>query len=216
MKTLIQLFLFFLIIILSFFFYKKYFSNKVSDTEIILPNEKIEKTIIDEKTINDEILKKNTENELNKEKNPNSNNSIQNLKYKVKLPENKMYEIIANSSELTYKNNSEVIIMNKVKATFIDNKNKVIKIESDKAIFNNTNYNTDFNTNVKIEYLDNLISSNKLSYNFERNEILIQEDIIYEGVYGIIEADNILINILSKDIKVFMNNSNNKIKIKSY
>ena len=106
--------------------------------------------------------------------------------------------------------------MNKVKATFIDNKNKVIKIESDKAIFNNTNYNTDFNTNVKIEYLDNLISSNKLSYNFERNEILIQEDIIYEGVYGIIEADNILINILSKDIKVFMNNSNNKIKIKSY
>ena len=216
MKTLIQLFLFFLIIILSFFFYKKYFSNKVSDTEIILPNEKIEKTIIDEETINDEILKKNTENELNKEKNPNSNNSIQNLKYKVKLPENKMYEIIANSSELTYKNNSEVIIMNKVKATFIDNKNKVIKIESDKAIFNNTNYNTDFNTNVKIEYLDNLISSNKLSYNFERNEILIQEDIIYEGVYGIIEADNILINILSKDIKVFMNNSNNKIKIKSY
>ena len=216
MKTLIQLVLFFLIIILSFFFYKKYFSNKVSDTEIILPNEKIEKTIIDEKTINDEILKKNTENELNKEKNPNSNNSIQNLKYKVKLPENKMYEIIANSSELTYKNNSEVIIMNKVKATFIDNKNKVIKIESDKAIFNNTNYNTDFNTNVKIEYLDNLISSNKLSYNFERNEILIQEDIIYEGVYGIIEADNILINILSKDIKVFMNNSNNKIKIKSY
>ena len=216
MKTLIQLFLFFLIIILSFFFYKKYFSNKVSDTEIILPKEKIEKTIIDEETINDEILKKNTENELNKEKNPNSNNSIQNLKYKVKLPENKMYEIIANSSELTYKNNSEVIIMNKVKATFIDNKNKVIKIESDKAIFNNTNYNTDFNTNVKIEYLDNLISSNKLSYNFERNEILIQEDIIYEGVYGIIEADNILINILSKDIKVFMNNSNNKIKIKSY
>ena len=49
--------------------------------------------------------------------------------------------------------------MNNVVAKFIDKDNKIIKIEADEAIFNNKNYNTDFNKNIKIEYLNNIITS---------------------------------------------------------
>jgi len=173
-----------------------------------------------EKSVTDNIDKKEKINKEIKSKIPEktqkANSSIQNLSYKVKLPDDKEYEIIANSSELSYKNNSEIIFMNNVVARFIDDDNKIIKIEADEAFFNNSNYNTNFNKNVKIEYLNNLITSDKLNYNFEKSEILIRENIIYKGVHGTIIADNILINILSKNIDVFMDNSTDKIKIESY
>ncbi len=218
MKTLIQLFLFFTIIILSFFFYKNYFdlNNKkkltISNEKFEFSNKTEKSDIIDinkKENVNEEITSKDTE------KAEKTNSSIQNLSYKVKLPDNKEYEIKANSSELSYNNNEEIILMNNVVARFIDKDNKIIKIEADEAIFNNENYNTNFNKNIKIEYLNNIITSNKLSYNFETSEILIRENIIYKGVHGTIIADNIIINILSKDINVFMNNSKDKIKIES-
>ncbi len=218
MKTLIQLFLFFTIIILSFFFYKNYFdlNNK---KKLTISNEKFEFSNKTEKSDIIDINKKENVNEeitsKDKEKAEKTNSSIQNLSYKVKLPDNKEYEIKANSSELSYNNNEEIILMNNVVARFIDKDNKIIKIEADEAIFNNENYNTNFNKNIKIEYLNNIITSNKLSYNFETSEILIRENIIYKGVHGTIIADNIIINILSKDINVFMNNSKDKIKIES-
>ncbi len=219
MKTLIQLFLFSTIIILGFFFYKNYLDINNNRSGLIISNEKFE---ISNKTEKSEIIDVNNKEKINeeiksktKEKNEKTNSSIQNLSYKVKLPDNNEYEIVANSSELRYKNNQEIILMNNVVARFIDKDNKIIKIEADEAIFNNGNYNTNFNKNIKIEYLDNIITSNKLSYNFETSEILIRENIIYKGFHGTIIADNILINILSKDINVFMNNSKDKIKIVS-
>ena len=105
--------------------------------------------------------------------------------------------------------------MNNVVAKFIDKNKRIIKIRSDQATFNNTNYYTNFHKNVKIEYLNNIITSDKLAYNFETNEIFIRDNIFYKGIHGTIVADNIVINILSKDIKVFMNNPKDKIKIKS-
>tara|TARA_B100001559_G_scaffold272267_1_gene241195 strand:- start:2953 stop:3615 length:663 start_codon:yes stop_codon:yes gene_type:complete len=220
MKTLIQLFLFSTIIILGFFFYKNYFAINKNENELAILNEKFENLDKAEKSVTDNIDKKEKINKEIKSKIPEktqkANSSIQNLSYKVKLPDDKEYEIIANSSELSYKNNSEIIFMNNVVARFIDDDNKIIKIEADEAFFNNSNYNTNFNKNVKIEYLNNLITSDKLNYNFEKSEILIRENIIYKGVHGTIIADNILINILSKNIDVFMDNSTDKIKIESY
>ena len=219
MKTLIQLFLFSAIIILVFFFYTNYFSGKNNKDETNISKEKLEQSNKNLELNTTDIEKKTEmiENETSKKdkKIESANSSIQNLSYKVKLPDDREYEIIANSSELTYKNNSEIILMNNVVAKFIDKNERIIKIESDQATFNNTNYYTNFNKNVKIEYLNNIITSNKLTYNFETNEIFIHDNIFYQGIHGTIVADNILINILSKDIRVFMNNPKDKIKIVS-
>ena len=64
-----------------------------------------------------------------------------------------------------------------------------------------------------IEYKNNLIQSEKLLLNFEENIVTISDNIIYEGIKGLVKADNIKIDLISKNIEIFMNNSKNKVKI---
>jgi len=183
----IQIFLLILILITIFFTYQKYF--------------KVEKTV-DKKN----ILKTET-------KKQNSNNLIKNLKYNVKFEDNTQYTIISKLSEITHINNQETVFMQQVNATFIDKNNDFLKISSENAIFNNFTYNTSFEKKVKIEYKNNLIQSEKLLLNFEENIVTISDNIIYEGIKGLVKADNIKIDLISKNIEIFMNNSKNKVKI---
>ena len=183
----IQIFLLILILITIFFTYQKYF--------------KVEKTV-DKKN----ILKTET-------KKQNSNNLIKNLKYNVKFEDNTQYTIISKLSEITHINNQETVFMQQVNATFIDKNNDFLKISSENAIFNNFTYNTSFEKKVRIEYQNNIIQSEKLLLNFEENIVTISDNIIYEGIKGLVKADNIKIDLISKNIEIFMNNSKNKVKI---
>ena len=90
---------------------------------------------------------------------------------KVKLDQNKQYIITSDLSEITYDNNVELVKMQKVIAIFIDKNNIPLTVISDKAVYNNSNYNTKFRENVKIEYLNNIILADKMDLNFENNTI---------------------------------------------
>ena len=102
-----------------------------------------------------------------------------------------------------------------VKAIFKDEEGSFLEISSDKAIFNNNNYNTYFEKNVKITYQDNSIQSEKLLLNFEENVVTISDNIIYEGIQGLMKTDNIKIDLISKSIEIFMNNKKDKVEITS-
>ncbi len=188
-KIVIQIILFFLILLICFFFYKKYFATK----EDIVEN--ISKDQIE-----------NTE---------NPNNLIKNLKYDVKFENRTQYTITSNLSEITYQDGEEIVLMQIVKAIFKDKDDSILEIISDKAEFNNSTYNTDFNNNVKITYLDNSIQSEKLLLNFEENVVTISDNIIYEGIQGLMKTDNIKIDLISKSVEVFMNNKTDKVEITS-
>lgn len=188
-KKIIQLSLFFLLVLISIIFYKSYFQN--------ISKEKIEKK--EEK----EILIEN------------QNNLIKNLRYNVNFDNNTQYFITAEFSEIFYQETSEFVKMQNVIAKFVDEENIPLVIESDNAIYNNTNYNTKFSNNVKITYLGNLITAENLDLNFAENIITIQNNVVYEGVQGLLKADNIKINLITKKIEIFMNDSKNKIKINS-
>ena len=105
--------------------------------------------------------------------------------------------------------------MQTVKAIFKDKDSSILEIISDKAEFNNSTYNTDFKNNVKITYLDNSIQSEKLLLNFEENVVTISDNIIYEGIQGLMKTDNIKIDLISKSVEVFMNNKTDKVEITS-
>ena len=207
MKSFLQLFLLSLIIILGFFFYKNYFSTN-----------HINEIAREDDTSKEKILVNPQENQsINSKKNiPQAkSNLIKNLKYKVKLADSGEYEINANLSELSYQDEAEIILMKEVIARFIDEKGKIITVKADKATFNNLTYNTEFEKNITIKYLNNIITAEKLNFDFKKSDILIRENIIYNGPYGFVKADNIIINIITKNIKAFMDNSDNKIEIKS-
>lgn len=145
--------------------------------------------------------------------NENPNNIIKNLKYNVNFEDNTSYTITASESELTYESQIEVVIMRNVQAIFINKENEVLKINSKNAKYNNFSYNTIFENEIKIEYLDNIIKSEKLILDFEESVVVISNNIIYEGLQGIGKADIIKINLLTKNIEISMNNSNKKIEI---
>ena len=188
-KKYIQLFLLFLLILISFFFYNKYFK-------------------INDKDGNQESKKKEILIE-------NQNNLIKNLRYNVKFDNNTQYSITADLSEIFYEDDIEFVRMQTVFAKFIDEENLSLIISSDNAIYNNSNYNTKFSNNVKITYLNNEITSQNLNLNFEENVVTIYNDVIYEGLQGLLKADNVVINLITKEINLFMNNSKNKVKVES-
>ena len=194
MKKFAQLILILLIVVISVFFYYKYFRvNQVSKIE-----SKIE-PIVETNEENDSIEVKN--------------NLIKNLKYDVNLENNTKYNISSDLSEIIYIENIEYVRMQNVIAVFIDKNNIPIIIKAKKALFNNSTYNTQFDQNVEITYLDNLINSDELDLNFNENIASIYNNVVYEGNHGRIKTDNIVINLITKKIDIFMNNKKNKVKI---
>ena len=145
----------------------------------------------------------------------NKNNLIKNLKYDVKFDDDTKYSITATESEITYIDNNEIVLMKIVKGIFEDKKGSSLKIESKSAIFNNNNYNTIFENNVKINYMGNVIKSDKLILDFEENTVVIRDNIIYEGLQGLGKADNVIINLITKNIEISMNDQDDKIEITS-
>ena len=143
----------------------------------------------------------------------NKNNLIKNLRYDVNFENDTKYNITADFSELIYDNKDEIVKMQIVEAIFIDKGGLPLIITSDDAVFNNSSYNTTFTNNVQIKYINNKMISEKLFLNFENNVVIISDNIIYEGVMGYGKADNIKINLISKDVKIFMNNLDDKIEI---
>ena len=187
MKRLIQLFLFFLLILIGIIFYNNYFVDKV-------PKQKSK-----QKEISSEMSDKN--------------NLIKNLKYDVRLGDNSQYTITADFSELLYEGDVESVSMNIVIAKFINVDGSTLVITSDKAIFNNNIYDTKFTDNVKIVYLDHVIFSDKLDLNFTKNNVVIYDNVVYQGIQGDVIADNILINLITKNIEIFMNDPKNKVTV---
>ena len=187
-KRFIQFSFIFLILIIFFFSYQEFFSKKKPE----------------------EIVSKKDDSEL-----VNENNLIMNLKYDVKFENNTKYNITAELSELINKDDREIVNMQGVSAIFVSKGNLPLIIKSDKAVFDNKTYNTSFENNVTINYINNSIKSENLFLNFENNTVLINNNIIYEGVNGEGRADNIEINLITKDIQISMNDSAKKVKIKS-
>ena len=188
MKRIIQLILFSIIILTSLIFYQTYLKEIDKTSNII---DKTQNKIIEE----------------------NQNNLIQNLKYEVRLDQNNQYIITSDLSEITYENDIEIVKMQKVTAIFIDGKNIPLTITSDKAIYNNSNYNTNFSDNIQIEYLNNVILSDKMDLDFNNNVINIFGNVQYDGIQGSVKTDNIKINLITKKIDIYMNKYNKNVEV---
>jgi len=197
MKRFLQFFFFSILIIMIFYIYDKYFQKKLISKD---------NTIIKQNLINP------NPNNLNGN---NQNNIIKNLKYEVNLRDNSRYTIDSEFSELVFINDEEIINMKKVSATYLDANNIPITIKSEMATYNTLTNNTFFEKNVLINYLDHSIESEKLLFDFLNNEATIFDSVVYKNKNNSIITDNIQINLISKDIKLYMDNPNNK-KIEIY
>tara|TARA_B100000674_G_C37788978_1_gene890817 strand:- start:96 stop:689 length:594 start_codon:yes stop_codon:yes gene_type:complete len=192
-KTIIQIILSVLIILSLLVFYNTYFRN---DKKPSLQTEKL-----DEKEI-----KKNDKQNL-------KSNLIYNLDYKSTDIDNNQY-FINSESGIMSESGSE-FLMNKVNARIILNDLSVIIISSDKALYNNVNYNTKFYGNVVAKYEEQTIFSQNINLDFEARRAIIYQDVIFQNLKTKLKTDKIEFDLVTKNILMSMNNKNNKINLKS-
>ena len=188
MKRIIQLILLSIIIITSLIFYKVYFvENTKNQKQVVnLDSNSIEQT---------------------------ENNLIKNLKYEVKLGKGIQYIITSDLSEISYEGNIEFVKMQKVIAIYLDITNIPIVVTSDTALYNAVSYDTKFKDNVRIEYLDNIILSDQMNLDFGENLITIFDNVVYNGGEGTIKSDIVKIDLITKQINIYMNSDKKNVEV---
>ena len=190
MKKTLQIVLFLFLIFLIFFFYKTQFEE---EKKITIKQETIDKI--------------NTDNI--------DNNLIKNLEYEININENNNYNLTSKFSEIVYQDGFETVKMRQVKGIFTSKDSEPIIITSDFATYNNKNYNTTFERNIKIRYIDSIIYGEILILDFEKNNITVSNNVKYDGPNGVLFTDNILIDLITKKIDIFMDKSDKKVIINS-
>jgi len=195
-KTFIQFLLLLLVAALFiltfyFYFYKNEISGSPEEIEQSLSGKENKNNIIEE-SIDTNILKK-----VSYENFDNKGNS---------------YKIIADKGEI--KNfGSDIIYMTNVKATVYLENGNFLTIVSNNANFNNRTFETNFINNIKLNYLDHQINSESLDLLFNENLITIKKQVKYKNLNTEMFADAIVIDLVTKNSKIFMNNDEKKVKI---
>ena len=190
-KIAIQLLLILLLLISLFFFYNEY--NK-KNTEVNFKNDKII----------------NKDNELDESE--GDFNLLKNIKYVSKDSSNNIYEIYAEEGRID-SDNPDITLMKNVKAYIFLNEEDVIEIISKYANYNSLNYNTYFRENILVNYSPHKIKCEKLDISFESNMASFYENLVYESEQMKMNADKLEIDLISKNSKLIMFDTEKKISI---
>ena len=182
-KIFIQAFLVFLIILIFFGVYLNYF-KKVNKID----NLKVEK------------------------ENFNKENSLINITYESIDATGKKYIINADSGKFD-EQKPDLIFMTDVNAKIILLDGSIIYINSLNAEYNTVNYDTKFQNNIKLNFLEHNIFCNNLNIFFKDNLLEAYNDLTYKNLEIIMLADKIEIDLLTKNSKIF-NFNEKKVKIK--
>ena len=143
-----------------------------------------------------------------------SENLISDLFYKSEDKDGNKYEIKSKSGIISQKR-ANLISMNDVSATVFLNDGGKIFIVSDSANYDSNNNDTLFKGSVKMNYNDHTIKSNYIDLSFEENKAIIYENINYNSNLSKLEADKIIVDFLKMKVKIFMDNTNDKVLVKT-
>ena len=182
-KIFLQVFLVFLTIVFS----------------LILLNQTLEKEnkIVSKK----EIQKKETENNL-----------IEGIRYFSKDMKGNTYLIESKNGTIN-KENPDIIYLIDVEAKINFDKDQLIKVKSNKAVYNINNYDTEFTENVKLSYEDNKISCKNIVIKFSENYAILSGNLVYNNLLTSLFADKMKVDLITRTTKTSMTNNQDKVKI---
>tara|TARA_B100000963_G_scaffold310481_1_gene286993 strand:+ start:960 stop:1568 length:609 start_codon:yes stop_codon:yes gene_type:complete len=149
------------------------------------------------------------------EENVESSSIIEDVSYSAKDIRGNEYFLKA-SEGIVDQSESNYISLKSVKAIINLKNYKLIEISSDFGKYNINNYNTIFNKNVIITYLDNKITGNNLDFSWDKNLMIVSNNVILKNNETSLKADVIEVNLLTRDLKIFMYEEDKKVNIKSF
>ena len=204
-KTIIQILLVTILIIASFSIFNFFYIPKEGDQK--LESEK----------------KTNIDNELNN----TDKNIIKDIEYSLNNDNGNIYRVIADFGEVKI-DNPDLMFLTNVTAIVIFNDKMSIILESDFADFNSRTFETTFLNNVQVKKDKEIITGDELYLVLENNDkeilnkpdieenlIRISHNVIYKKPGYILKADILELNLITKNIKIYMLNNKQKILAKS-
>ena len=200
-KTLVQIFLFILLILLVLFtFIFFYNSDEVKQSSDRPKN-----------------------NNINTSSSQDDQNIIENIKYTSSNNNGDIFEIFADFGEPS-SINPELMLLKSVKAQIIFTSKNNINLISDFADFNTKTFETLFFDNVKITRLDEVMTGEKLYLVLENDDELVEKDlkkeqnilrmsnnILFEKPGYSLKADILEIDLITKNLKIYMNDKVEKV-----
>ena len=107
----------------------------------------------------------------------------------------------------------EIVKMEQVLCNFYFKDGTNLTIVSDLGIYNNVTDDMEFTENVKINYLENILFSEKANFFNVKNELLIEGNVKTTSPEGELRADKLDFDLDSKKLKISMYNDK-KVNIK--
>ena len=138
-------------------------------------------------------------------------NVIENANFVTRGNSGVLFEIKSDTAK-TFSENPEISHMTNVLAVITLLNGEKIFIKSDNARFNQLNSNSFFEGNIKIDYSENKILCENLDIKFMDNLIVLYNNIEFTDLEKIIYADQMNINLVNRQAKVFMFDENKKVK----
>ena len=160
------------------------------------------------------VLKEEDKKEFIDEKEDNELNIIKDITYLAKDDKENIFKIESEFGKINPEE-ADVVLMDNVTAVITFRNREKIVISSDHAIYNSKSYETNFYDNVLLKYIEHNIASENIYLSFENNLVSISNNIIYKNLNSEMNADEIEMNLITKEIKIFMHNNESKVQILS-
>ncbi len=207
-KYLIQIILLLLLTILSISIFNYYYEK---DSPVRKDKKNEEKSFSDGKTLS------------------NQQNLIEDIKYRATNTNGDIYEILADYGEANLENPELMFLTNvKSKIIFNNTEKKNINLTSNFANFNTKTFETTFVKNVEIVRQNETITGDELyivldvdeentqnDLGKEQNILRMSNNVLLQKPGYEMKADILEIDLITKNLKIYMNNTNNKVLIKS-
>ena len=189
-KIFLKIILILSLIIITWFVYSKYF--KKDKSLLSKPVDQTTKT---------------------KEKTIYNSNIIKDINYTSRDLKGNEYILVAKEGEIDL-DNSDIIFLIDVTAYIKLVKNsELIVITSNYGKYKTIKYDTIFSKNVKIDYVDNIITGDYLDFSMTNNLLIVSRNVIYKNIENTMKADVIELDTTTKDTKIFMYNSKEQVNV---
>lgn len=164
-------------------------------------------------SVNNNNLLENSSEKNDLKLNESSTNEIKNLTKKIEyISTNKngdTFKILAKYGKTNLRN-SNILDLEDVKGTVILSEGSIINISSDYAKYNYNDQQSEFINNIQLNYDDKLITCDNLSIKMTKNIAIAYNNVVIKDKKSMIKADNVQINLTTKDINL---NSENIIQL---
>ena len=108
---------------------------------------------------------------------------------------------------------TNIIYMKKMSCKFFFKDGTVLRINSNKGVYDTISSDMEFEQNVKMYYLENRLFSEKASFINSENYLVIQDNVVGEAPEGNLIADKLDFDLTQKKLKISMYNQD-KVNIK--